>query len=232
MKHTYIVVAALLALSLVLTACGAQANPTSTPIATSMESSTESTTMEPSGTVEGTATTMEGTATLEGTSTQEGGIPNTGNGTDTPSAGSTSRASATLRASGTPQTSGTPGGSRTPAASVTIKVSQDATYGSYLVDGQGMALYLFADDTSGTSTCSDTCADDWPPLVTTGSATAGTGVDASKLGTTTRTDGSTQVTYNGWPLYYFDEDQQAGDVNGQGQDNFFLVSPEGNKINQ
>jgi predicted lipoprotein with Yx(FWY)xxD motif len=65
---------------------------------------------------------------------------------------------------------------------------------------------------------------------------AGEGVDASLLGTITRDDGTMQVTYNGWPLYFFHEDAAAGDTNGQGIDEFgglwWLVSPAGEAIEQ
>ena len=103
--------------------------------------------------------------------------------------------------------------------------------GSFLVDDKGMTLYLFTKDSPGTSTCYDKCATAWPPLLTSGNATAGAGVDASKLGTTARTDGTTQVTYNGWPLYYFAKDKQAGDTTGQGVGSvWYVVSPAGDAM--
>ena len=122
----------------------------------------------------------------------------------------------------------------------TVNVSESTDFGSILVDGEGMSLYVFMADTqdSGTSTCGDDdgCATEWPPLLTDGDPVAGEGVDATLLGTITRDDGSTQVTYNGWPLYHFEEDTAAGDTNGQGIDEFgglwFLVSPEGEAIQQ
>jgi predicted lipoprotein with Yx(FWY)xxD motif len=91
-----------------------------------------------------------------------------------------------------------------------------------------MTLYLFTKDTPKTSNCYDSCAAAWPPLLTDGAPTPGSGVDASLLGTTTRTDGSTQVTYNGWPLYYFANDKAAGDTTGEGIQNvWYVVTPEG-----
>ena len=120
----------------------------------------------------------------------------------------------------------------------TINVSESTEFGSILVDGDGMSLYLFMADTqnSGTSTCGDDdgCATEWPPLVTEGDPVAGEGVDAALLGTITRDDGTTQVTYNGWPLYLFAGDSAPGDTVGQGIDEFgglwFLVSPTGEAI--
>ena len=117
----------------------------------------------------------------------------------------------------------------------TVNVSESADFGSILVDGEGMSLYLFTNDTqdSGTSTCTGECLVEWPALTAEGDPVAGEGVDATLLGTITRDDGSTQVTYNGWPLYYFHEDAAAGDTNGQGLGGvWFLVSPTGEAIEQ
>ena len=119
---------------------------------------------------------------------------------------------------------------------VTINVADVGTYGSALVDGNGMSLYVTSKDTpgSGTSSCTDDCAVEWPPLLTEGDPVAGEGVDATLLGTITLDDGTTQVTYNGHPLHFFDEDKAAGDTNGQGVDDEFghwnLISPAGEPI--
>lgn len=102
-------------------------------------------------------------------------------------------------------------------------------FGEVLVDGDGRALYLFEPDDAGESTCYDECAATWPPV--TGPATAGSGVDATLLGTTTRTDGSVQVTYAGWPLYLFAGDDSPGDVNGQGvNDVWWVVDADGEAV--
>jgi predicted lipoprotein with Yx(FWY)xxD motif len=104
-------------------------------------------------------------------------------------------------------------GGATSAAEVgTAKVGD---LGTVLVDGNGMTLYLFENDTGSTSTCTDTCAGTWPALTTSGEATATSGADASQLGTTTRDDGTTQVTYGGHPLYRYSGDSAAGQANGQ-----------------
>ena len=118
------------------------------------------------------------------------------------------------------------------ATAVTISVNDDGTP-VFLVDDQGRALYAYLLDTQGsaTSTCMDDCAVEWPAVLVTGTPTAGEGVDSALLGTITRDDGQMQATYNGWPLYYFDEDLAAGDMNGQGMDGeWFLVSPAGEPI--
>lgn len=87
--------------------------------------------------------------------------------------------------------------------------------GSVLVDSKGFTLYYFEKDTQGgKSTCYGPCAAGWPPLTTEGAAEGKGGVQASKLGTTKRNDGTMQVTYAGWPLYTFVEDKKPGEANG------------------
>ena len=110
-------------------------------------------------------------------------------------------------------------------------MAKNDTLGSFLVDEKNMTLYLFTKDTPNTSNCYDKCATAWPPLLTTGSSVAKDGVDASKLGTTKRTDGTVQVTYNGWPLYYYVKDTKPGDVIGQDVGSvWFVVSPTGEMV--
>jgi predicted lipoprotein with Yx(FWY)xxD motif len=107
----------------------------------------------------------------------------------------------------------------------------DTGLGSVLVDGKGMTLYLYTPDEGSTSTCYDGCAKAWPPLLTEGDATAGDGVEASLLGTTARTDGTTQVTYNGHPLYGWVKDTAVGDTTGQGvKDVWWVMAGSGDAI--
>ncbi|MGZ6316757.1 MAG: COG4315 family predicted lipoprotein [Anaerolineales bacterium] len=118
-----------------------------------------------------------------------------------------------------------------PSGPAMVNTGKNDKFGSFLVDDKGMSLYLFTNDTPNTPTCYSKCATFWPPLLTSGNAVPGTGLDASKFGTVTRTDGGTQVTYNGWPLYYFAKDKAAGDVLGQGvTNNWYLVSLSGDPI--
>ena len=112
-----------------------------------------------------------------------------------------------------------------------VNLGQNDTLGSFLIDDKGMTLYLFTKDTPNTTVCYDKCATAWPPLLTTGKPVAGEGVDESKLGTTTRKDGTTQVTYNAWPLYYYEKDKAAGDVVGQDVGGvWYVVSAAGEKV--
>jgi predicted lipoprotein with Yx(FWY)xxD motif/plastocyanin len=112
-----------------------------------------------------------------------------------------------------------------------LQVAENGTLGQFLVDNKGMSLYLYTKDTKNTSNCYDKCAAAWPPLYTDGAPQAGAGVDASLLGTTTRKDGKVQVTYNGWPLYYWAKDQKPGDVTGQDVGGvWYVISPKGEEI--
>ena len=94
------------------------------------------------------------------------------------------------------------------------------TLGMILVSSKGRTLYLFAKDRSGKSACTANCAKFWPPLVSQGKPTTGSGIKASLVGTMRRSDGRLQVTYNKHPLYTFALDKQAGQVNGEGSSNF------------
>ena len=107
--------------------------------------------------------------------------------------------------------------------------------GSILVDSSGRTLYLFVADSGTASTCnSASCVQNWPPFLTNGAPQALNGVNAALLGTTTRGDGTTEVTYAGHPLYYFIADRKPGDVTGQNIDAFggpwYVVSPSGMQI--
>lgn len=88
------------------------------------------------------------------------------------------------------------------SAGTTIKLG-DSQFGRVLFDEGGQAIYLFDKETSDESECYDDCAAEWPPVLTEGEPQAGEGIDAKLLGTTERDDGTTQVTYNGHPLYFY-----------------------------
>nr|WP_300150339.1 hypothetical protein [Propionicimonas sp.] len=119
-----------------------------------------------------------------------------------------------------PSSASASGAASADAATLALKLA-DSTLGPIVVDGKGMTLYMFAKDTANTSTCEGQCLVAWPPLV--GRPTMGAGVDDSKLGSITRADGSTQATYNGWPLYYWKDDAKPGDVLGQNVNNVWFV---------
>ena len=110
--------------------------------------------------------------------------------------------------------------------------------GTVLVDGRGLTVYIFATDIRGRpSRCYNICAVEWPPVVlppAVNRPVAGPGIRTPLLGTAPRTDGSTQVTYNGWPLYLWPPDKAPGQATGQALTNagglWYVLSPAGKPI--
>jgi predicted lipoprotein with Yx(FWY)xxD motif len=128
-----------------------------------------------------------------------------------------------------------------PAALSTAKTStatvktRHTSLGTILVDAKGRTLYLFEKDTKNKSKCSGACATNWPPALTGGKPKAAGGAVSSRLGTTKRSDGTTQVTYAGHPLYTFVLDKnKPGATKGEGVDAFgaewYVVGTNGKKI--
>ena len=125
----------------------------------------------------------------------------------------------------------------TPAPSAMGSVALRGTpLGQILVDGSGRTLYLFEADRSNMSSCYGDCASVWPPLIARGTPVAGEGINQSLLATTTRKDGSAEITYNGHPLYYFVSDKKAGDIAGQAIRSFgadwYVLSAAGTKVDK
>ena len=116
----------------------------------------------------------------------------------------------------------------------TIGLANEGKLGKVLVDKSGNTLYLFEKDTAGKSACTGACAINWPPLSAAGKPVAGEGADAAAIGTITRSDGKTQVTYHGHPLYRYTGDSRAGDAVGQGLNAFgaewYVVAKGGNAV--
>lgn len=108
-----------------------------------------------------------------------------------------------------------------------LQLLENEKAGEYLVDSQGRALYYFKKDEAGKSNCSGDCLANWPAFTQEDFAVP-EGFDKKDFDTITREDnGEKQVTYKGFPLYYFAKDQQEGDVNGQGvKDVWFVVNSE------
>jgi predicted lipoprotein with Yx(FWY)xxD motif len=110
------------------------------------------------------------------------------------------------------------------ASGVTLTIVQTSA-GETLAGENGLTLYVQIEEADGNIVCVDDCLTNWPPL--TGTVDAGQ-ADAAMLGTVTRPDGTEQVTYNGYPLYYFAGDSAEGDANGQGIGGvWFIASPSG-----
>lgn len=139
--------------------------------------------------------------------------------------GSVAWADLTLEAPGT-------GTERAGDAAPTVHVGDHPEHGSILIGPDNMTLYMFDEDTQGEpqSACYEGCAENWPPLTTDGDPVAGEHVTA-ELSTFERETGETQVMAGGWPLYYFAQDQEPGDVNGQGVgDVWWVLRPDGTPV--
>ena len=125
-----------------------------------------------------------------------------------------------------------------PGPTYEVKAAEVSGLGPVLVDGQGITLYLYATDHRGSpSRCYNICAIQWPPLILPSGVTApkvGPGIDPKLLGTAPRTDGTTQITYNGWPLYLWPPDHSPGTATGQALTNagglWYVVDPAGNAV--
>jgi predicted lipoprotein with Yx(FWY)xxD motif len=121
----------------------------------------------------------------------------------------------------------------TSPATVTVTTARGPV-GVYLTDAAGRALYLWDADREGSSTCYDACAAAWPPVTVIDHGIAGPGATAGLLGTEQRKDGTRQITYNGWPLYYFAPDVARGELSGQADTGFgavwWLLTPAGQPL--
>jgi predicted lipoprotein with Yx(FWY)xxD motif len=120
------------------------------------------------------------------------------------------------------------------SSGVATVAAASSKLGMVLVDGSGRTLYLFKKDQPNQSACAGACVAAWPVDQSSGTPKAGSGVTASLLGTIHRGDGSTQVTYDHHPLYYYSGDSQPGQQNGQGLNAFgaawFVVAPAGGAV--
>jgi predicted lipoprotein with Yx(FWY)xxD motif len=135
---------------------------------------------------------------------------------------------------------GTAGGSSPSPAATHAASSSGMTvqtgkteYGNVLVDSKGDTLYAFAADSQGKSNCTGVCLQYWPAASVSGAVTHAAGVTA-KLATLTRSDGTTQLTVNGWPAYTYAADSGPGQANGQGKNLsgglWWVLSPAGQQI--
>ena len=150
--------------------------------------------------------------------------------------GSSSKKSSTTAAAAPAAATTTSATTSAAAAQGETIASKKTKLGRILEDEDGRVLYLFEADKTSTSTCSGACAQAWPPVTTDAGPKAEHGTQAAKLGTTMRSDGKTQVTYAGHPLYYYAEDEKPGQMNGEGSKEFgaewYVVGPNGKKVEQ
>ena len=122
---------------------------------------------------------------------------------------------------------------RAPAHRATVRMAA-SSLGRILVDSQGRTLYLFKADSGSQSACTGACAVAWPPLLAGGNPSPAGGLNRSLISTIQRPGGAHQIAYNGHPLYRFVDDQQPGDVKGQGVTAFgapwYAVTPAGSQV--
>lgn len=126
------------------------------------------------------------------------------------------------------------------APAFVIRTERKKPLGPYLADGEGRSLYTLQGDTQGRggsppkSACTGPCTEQWPPVTADAPPEALGEVQGESLSTFTRTDGKTQVAYNGWPLYHYYNDQQPGYVEGQATHDtwgsWYLLAPTGRPI--
>jgi predicted lipoprotein with Yx(FWY)xxD motif len=131
--------------------------------------------------------------------------------------------SSTSSTSSSTSSSSTTTSTSSSSTAYSIEIMNSSVVGTYLANGTGWTLYVFNNDTqnSSSSSCNGLCATYWPPF--TGSASSlvlPSGLSMSSFGTITRGGGSTQITYDGWPLYYYAGDKAAGQTSGQGKVGF------------
>jgi predicted lipoprotein with Yx(FWY)xxD motif len=135
-------------------------------------------------------------------------------------ASTTSATASAIATATTASTSAAGAATETSAVATTLKVGA----ANALVESKGLTLYVFKNDSAGKSACTGGCATTWPPLTVTGTPSKASGISGD-LGTITRDDGTTQVTYKGQPLYRFAADTAAGDAKGAAIANWSVATP-------
>jgi predicted lipoprotein with Yx(FWY)xxD motif len=168
------------------------------------------------------------TAIVAACSSSGGGAATTAPSVAEPSASASEAApSASASEEASPSASAAAGGA------VELKLATGAL-GTFLTDGTGKTLYMFTpDEDQAAPTCNDQCADNWPALTAAAATdvTVGAGLDQSKIKVVDRADGTKQVVYGEYPLYYFAKDSAAGQTNGQGVGSkWYVVNGDGEPI--
>jgi predicted lipoprotein with Yx(FWY)xxD motif len=144
---------------------------------------------------------------------------------------SESEKSASTAATTTPATTTTPAS----GGGVTVTVKHASKLGTILAAGsKKLTVYMFEGDKGASSSCAGACASVWPPVTTSAGPVAAGAASSADLGTITRSDGTTQVTYKGHPLYFFAKDKDSGDAYGEGVHGFgadwYVIAPSGAKV--
>jgi predicted lipoprotein with Yx(FWY)xxD motif len=175
------------------------------------------------------------TLTLAGAATMAALLAGCGSSSSTTTSTTTATSPTTATQATSTASTSTAAPASTSSASGEMVVTKHGKLGTILAAGsKRMTVYLFEADKGSESTCSGACAGVWPPVTTSGSPQASGAAMAADLGTIKRSDGTTQVTYKGHPLYYYAQDKDDGDAYGEGVKSFgaswYVLAPSGNKI--
>lgn len=159
-----------------------------------------------------------------------------GCGSSSSSSSSSTAAAAPASTQSTAASTASTGTTAAAGPGVTVE-AKHAKLGTILAAGpKKLTVYLFEKDKGSTSSCTGACAKVWPPVSTAGTPSAAAGAVSADLGTVKRSDGTEQVTYKGHPLYFYDDDKDAGDAYGQGSKAFgaswYVLKPSGSKLDQ
>jgi len=118
--------------------------------------------------------------------------------------------------------------------SLALGTASTTSLGRYLTDANGRSVYVFSKDKKDVSTCADACAAAWPPFAAGSTPATDSSIKSAMVRTITRSDNRSQTSYNGMPLYYYEDDKKSGDIEGQGKNEFgglwYVVSPSGQRI--
>ena len=158
-----------------------------------------------------------------GSSGSSGGTTTSGSGGGAYGGAYGATATTTAKTAATSSTTGAAAQAPTVAVGTT-------KYGKALTNGQGLTLYVYDKDTSGTSNCTGACLQLWPAVAVTGTPTYGTGVNGAMFTVITRADGTKQLAVNGSPLYTWTGDTKPGDATGQNVQDFYVAGADGKKI--
>ncbi len=104
-----------------------------------------------------------------------------------------------------------------------IQIQTNVKFGKILTDSAGRTLYFFSLDANGSSGCTGGCLTVWPVFYKPDPRLSA-GLNAADFGVITRPDGSSQTSYKGWPLYYYQSDAKTGDINGEAINNVWFVA--------
>jgi predicted lipoprotein with Yx(FWY)xxD motif len=120
-------------------------------------------------------------------------------------------------------------------STLTLSTATKAPFGTYVTDGNGRAVYVLEGTRgmSGINRCSGVCVNTWPPVAAPPLPTGGSGLSPPAVRTISGYLGA-QMSYSGWPLYYYHHDMAPADTTGQGVSDqwgsWYLIAPSGEPV--